>query len=82
MSVYWFHDPEGLIVVLGLFELLVEDDIFARKLEGGREKVVLVGLFLVVLLVEVALELLQVLIQHVFAAELVPSSEMIDLHVG
>ncbi len=82
MSVYWFHDPEGLIVVLGLFELLVEDDIFARKLEGGREKVVLVGLFLVVLLVEVALELLQVLTQHVFAAELVPSSEMIDLHMG
>ena len=82
MSVYWFHDPEGLIVILSLFELLIKDDVFARKLEGGREKVVLVGLFFVVLLVEVPFELLEVLIQHIFAAELIPSSEMIDLHVG
>jgi hypothetical protein len=82
MSAYWFHDPESLIIVLSFLELLIKDDVFAGELEGGREEVVLVGLLLVVLLVEVPLELLEVLVEHILAAELIPSSEMIDPHVG
>jgi hypothetical protein len=68
MSVYWFHDPECLVIVLSFLELLIKDDVFAGELEGGREEVVLVGLLFVVLLVEVPLELLEVLVEHIFAA--------------
>lgn len=81
MSAYWLHDPKGLIIVLSFLELLIKDDVFAGELEGGRKKVVLVGLFLVVLLVEVPLELLEVLVEHIFAAELVPPPEVVDPHV-
>jgi hypothetical protein len=82
MGVYWFHDPKCLVIILSFLELLIKDDVFAGELEGGREKVVLVGLLLVILLVKVPFELLEVLVEHIFAAELVPSSEMIDPHMG
>ena len=67
---------------MGLLKFLIKDDVFAGELEGGGEEVVFVGLLLVVLLVEVPLELLEVFIEHVLAAELVPSSEVVYLHVG
>lgn len=50
-------------------------------MEGGWEKIVLVGLLLVVLFIEGALELLEVLVEHVLAAELVPAAEVVDAHV-
>ncbi len=67
---------------MGLLKFLIKDDVFAGELEGGGEEVVFVGLLLVVLLVEIPLELLEVFIEHVLAAELVPSSEVVDFHVG
>lgn len=79
---YGFHDPEGAVIVLGAFELLVEDDVFAGELEGGGEEVVLIGLLLVVLLVESAFVLLEVLVEHILAAEFVPAAEVVDAHVG
>lgn len=79
---YGLHDPESLIVILRLLELLIEDDVLAGELESGREEVVLIGLLLVILLIQSTFELLQVLVEHVLAAELVPTSEVIDAHVG
>ena len=77
---YWLHDPEDLAVVLRLLELFVEDDVFAGQLEGGRQEVVLIGL-LVILLIESAFELLEVLVEHVLPAEFEPPSEVVDPHV-
>lgn len=79
---YWLHDPEGTGVVLGLLELLVEDHVFTRQQERRWQEVVLVRLLLVVLLVQSSLVLLQVLVQHVFPAQLEPASEVVDAHVG
>jgi len=67
--------------MLGTLELLVEDDILAGKQECGGQEVVLIRLFLVVLLVECSLIFLQVFVEHVLSAELVPASEMVDLHM-
>lgn len=79
---YRLHDPEGPIIILGFLELLEEDDVLTGEQEGGREEVVLVGLLLIVLLVEPSLVLLEVLIEHVLPAELVPTAEVVDPHMG
>jgi hypothetical protein len=66
---------------LSPFELLVKDNVFTGELESGRQEIVFLRLLFVVLLIKVPFELLEVLIEHVFAAEFVPASEMIDPHV-
>lgn len=76
---YWFHYPEALAVVLVALELFVKYDVFAGQLIGRGKEVVLVGL-LVVLLVESPLVLLEVLVEHVLATELIPASEVVDTH--
>ena len=79
---YRFHYPEWPVVILGLLELLVEDDVFTGEQEGRRQEIILVWLLLVVLLVEGPLEFFEVFVEHVLTTELVPASEVVDLHVG
>jgi hypothetical protein len=66
---------------LSLFELFIEDDVFAGQLEGGREKIILVGLLFIILFIECSLEFLEILVEHVLAAELVPPPKVVDFHM-
>lgn len=61
------------------FEFFVKDDVFAGHEERCGEEVVLSRLSTLPLLVQSALELLQIFAKHVFAAELSPSSKVVDL---
>ena len=63
------------------FKLLEKDDVFAWEVEGGRKEVVLVTFFLVVLLIESTLVLFEVFVELILATQLLPSPEMVDLHM-
>ena len=67
---------------MSFFELLIKDNVLARKEESRWQKVVLVRLLFVVLLIEASLELLKVFIEHVFATKFLPASEVVNFHMG
>jgi len=64
---YWLHDPQGLTIILSAFELLIKDDVFARKEEGGWQEVILIGLLFVVLLIKSSFVLFEIFVEHIFA---------------
>ena len=82
MVTYRFHDPKCFIIILSLFELFIEDDVFAGELEGGRKKIILIRLLFIILFIERTLKFLEVLVEHVLAAELIPPAKVIDFHMG
>ena len=63
------------------FKLLKKDNVFAWKMEGGWEEVILITFFFVILLVQSTLVLLQVFVELILATQLVPPPKMVDLHV-
>lgn len=76
-----FHDPQSFAIVLGAFELLVKNDVFAGKEEGGGQEIVLIGLLFVVLLIESSFVFFQIFIEHIFSAQFEPSSKMVNFHM-
>lgn len=65
---------------MGLLELLVEDDVFAGKLERRRQEIILIR-FLIILFIESPFELLEIFVEHVLPAEFEPPSKVIDPHM-
>lgn len=78
---YGLHDPKALPIRL-LLEFFRKYDVLAGEEIGGRQEVIFARLLFIILFVEASLIFLQVLVEHVLPAELVPPSKMVDPHVG
>lgn len=75
---YRLHDPYGPLVFCSLFELLEEDHVLTGHEIRNGEEVVLAAFLHVALLLQVPLELFEILVEHILAAELVVAPEVVN----